>query len=159
MTFDPLYNDDQRSAIYELKAEGLSGRQVAELCAKGVKGIVPFEVPVQTVNRIYRDELAAREELEDSPLADKNAAEAADAIIRRAITVCDRELARFERESRKRKHGRRFDAKGFGALTVAIERLHRMAKGQKQDPRPTKHEEARETGEDGFLAGLAAEDG
>src|SRR5437762_1026497 len=88
--FERRFTDQQRQAIYELKEAGKSGTQVVKLCRQGIKGLDPFEVTKDTVNRVYREERVIVSSLTHSPLAEKERPKAAEDLTSRQITLLDR---------------------------------------------------------------------
>jgi hypothetical protein len=83
MTFEARYSPEQRDAIWELKQEGLSGSQIAQQCAGGVKGLEPFPISRDIANRIAREEI----ELHGPPLLTRE--ETLERIRKLALSLLD----------------------------------------------------------------------
>jgi hypothetical protein len=95
--FGRRYNDDQREAIYRLKCEGHSGRVIADACARGVRGLEPFEIGGDTANRIAREE---RQASDLAPLARGDLDEGHEEMVRRTVSLIARRIESMERARR-----------------------------------------------------------
>lgn len=116
-TFERRYTDEQRQAVWELKQQGLSGSQIANQCALGVKGLEPFEISRDVANRIAREE---RELHEPSLLAQSDPQEALRVLVKGMIDVAERW---FTRQRRRR---RDLDTMEFKRMAGSLVQLRKL---------------------------------
>jgi hypothetical protein len=116
----PRLSPSQRFAIYQLKADGKSGREVSELCARGYKELAPFKVSESRANEVAREVADERGELYNSDLAKLPAHEVTEKLSKRLLSIADRETERLDKAQR----GGKLNAAQLGQLAGAVSRLH-----------------------------------
>jgi hypothetical protein len=120
--FTRRFTEEQRRAIYELKQEGKSGSEVSKLCARGVKGLEPFELTRDSANRIGREEGGRQL----SPLAQGDLGEAVITLTRRLIQIVERWIAKSQR--------RDVSPMEFRRMANTLTTLHAIASKQPGKP-------------------------
>lgn len=109
-----------QEAIYRLKKEGRSGREVRLKLAAGIDGEPPVSVSADRCNKVARRMMEERDELYTSAILTKPAPEGLRILTRRLMILAERETMRLERAER----AGRLDANKLGKLAGALVKLH-----------------------------------
>jgi hypothetical protein len=129
-----LFTDQQRQAIFELRGAGLTGPQIAARCQSGTHGLEPFTIGADSARRIATEE-RRRRELEHVPpvatRAERDPRGATRELVRRLVTLCDRELGRLERRTSTPKGG---PGSELDAVARVVERVERITRTLEPNP-------------------------
>ncbi len=138
-SFAPKWTHDQRDAIYRASKPGgggLTAKAVAEACRKGLGELEPFEIADTSAGRVIRQEKSRRDRMDQSPVARGPLREGVATLVRRAMSITERELARLDKLQSSRQLQKPLYQAHFSAMVKELGQLEKLTRQLRDADKP-----------------------